>query len=71
MFVSVRLLLKSALSRAPYHGRVWEKERLAVSCLVSVRAPPSSWLVDWLLELLWLSVVLNVGVKAARAARRE
>jgi hypothetical protein len=36
-----------------------------------VRAPPSSWLVDWFVELLYPYVMLSVGLNAARAVAIE
>jgi hypothetical protein len=50
--VAVRALLKFALTRPPAQGRVWPSPKLKVFRSVVIRAPPSSWLVDWLLALL-------------------
>ncbi len=52
MFVSLRLLLKFALSRPPDHGMVFAIDVLKMWRWLVVRAPPSSWLVDWFVEFV-------------------
>ncbi len=55
LFVSIRRLLKFALSRPPIHGIGLVREALKVCdwfVIWEIPVPASSWLVGWLLWLL-------------------